>query len=212
MGFEVETAQDALNACAKKLTAGMHAEELPKARAAVAQNLANAAAATKAKSDEARVSWEKLLKIHPELPVVSISAVLCRTEDYRKWALHQIEIDKKYARIGGTINLRKRNNLQEILKLLDEKKAAAIAALGARSHAKPLPCSTPTVRALSGCVVPPTLLDDQGGELPKDPEQACRYTGSHADWYVSEDPGAPSSGWYLGTDWFGSGTPGDAEE
>ena len=60
--------------------------------------------------------------------------------------------------------------------------------------------------------MPPTLLSEDEDDLPRDPEQSCRYRGPHLDWYSAGDPDAPSSGWYLGSDWFQPVSLGEATE
>lgn len=134
-------------------------------------------------------------RAHPEVPIQAISAVLCRTETYRKWVLAQL---KQARRAGPRIdlaNLAARRDLQQLARFLDGREHAARRALKERFQGRPLSCGDRVVKLLSGCADTPTLVDDEDDEYVKDPEQPCGYESADLERYTA-------GGWYLGVDWF----------
>ena len=174
------------------------AEQLAKACTDMARRVAEQRAAKIADASRASADAElaTFLRGHPEVPIQAISAVLCRTETYRQWVLGQ---SKKAGRGASSSDLVPHrvapSDLQQLTDFLEGKERAARRVLQERFQHRPLSCGNRVVKLLSGCVAPPTLLDNEEDELAKDPEQACGYESADLERYTAR-------GWYLGADWF----------
>jgi hypothetical protein len=173
-------------------------EQLSKACAETARRVTEQRAAKIADASRATADAEMatFLKVHPEVPIQAVSAVLCRTETYRQWVLAQIKKARRGASSSDGANPgARREDLQQLTRFLDGKELAARRALQEHFRRRPLPCANRVVKLLSGCVVTPTLVDDEDDELVKDPAQPCGYGSADLERYLAR-------GWYLGADWF----------
>jgi hypothetical protein len=133
-----------------------------------------------APTQEARVA---ALRADPKAWQVLHSARLCWYQGSRSEALGVIAKERKYARVGGVVDMRIIHDAQDALRRDDEGIAAERKEL-ARLRAKPLVCGDQTVAALSQC------LDLTGGFVPEPvPTEMClpRSDGSCAP-YKSKDP------------------------
>lgn len=82
---------------------------------------------------------------------VYYSASLCWYQQDRRASLIEIARERKYAKMGGVIDLRNLHEQQEAVSRADRGSAAAKAALR-KLRLAPLPCSEPLVGALARCL------------------------------------------------------------
>ncbi len=118
-----------------------------------------AAAAEKA-ADEARMR-EHLADA--KWMQIALSAWICHNADERKANVAEIATQRKYARVGGVVNLSSLQDLQDEIRAADENIAKARSALSS-FRVKPLSCKSPMVFSVLTCV------DDD----LNDPEPECQ--------------------------------------
>lgn len=82
-------------------------------------------------------------------PVI-YSGALCYYQVRRSWAMEEIAKERKYARFGGVVDLRRIHTAQRVIRVMDEK-TETLSAKMREAAIRPLSCSG-DVRTLALCV------------------------------------------------------------
>jgi hypothetical protein len=116
----------------------------------------------RAREEEARELAEKLIE-QPEARKIDLSALLCTKLEARREIMGELAKDRKYAAIGGAVNLTRRVKIQDELAGLDDE-IRTVRAVLKRYKTTPLSCGDAKVKAVAEC-----MSEDAPEECTADP-------------------------------------------
>lgn len=117
---------------------------------------ASVASAESYKPEDQAPASDMTLSTDPRATLVAGSAAICAYQDFRREVLAEIREVKRYAKVGGALNLREVYDLQEQLRSYDDSIANVRRELDGR---KPLSCKSPEVAKMIACQADSTCGD-----------------------------------------------------